>query len=124
MPANKWLDRTQPQTLYMATILMYFNAALSLIFGGTRFSIPILGVRYLALPIGLLLIIGQVAGGWGIANEKKWGYLVAVVTAVLLLAETVIAFYSGLLITLIFEIALVALLLHPQSREYRRIWFR
>jgi hypothetical protein len=30
----------------------------------------------------------------------------------------------GTLMNLMFEIALVALLLHPQSREYQRIWFR
>ena len=28
------------------------------------------------------------------------------------------------LLELIFEIALVALLVHPQSRDYQRIWFR
>jgi hypothetical protein len=28
------------------------------------------------------------------------------------------------IITLMFEVALIALLLHPQSREYQRIWFK
>ena len=28
------------------------------------------------------------------------------------------------LMSLMFEIALIALLLHPQSRDYQRIWFR
>jgi hypothetical protein len=32
--------------------------------------------------------------------------------------------FSTDLITLMFEIALLALLLHPQSREYQRIWFK
>ena len=27
-------------------------------------------------------------------------------------------------ITLIFEIALIALLLHPQSRDYQKVWFK
>jgi uncharacterized membrane protein len=121
---NKWLDRTQPQTLYMATLLMYFNAGLSLLFGATYFNVSVFGIHHGSLIIGLLLIVGQVVGGRGIANEKKWGYAVAVVVAVLLLAETLLSFFSGALLTLIFEIALVALLLHPQSREYRRIWFR
>jgi hypothetical protein len=31
---------------------------------------------------------------------------------------------SGGLINLLFEVALVALLLHPQSRDYQRIWFK
>ena len=32
-------------------------------------------------------------------------------------------FTSTLLISLLFDGALVALLLHPMSREYQRIWF-
>src|SRR5579875_989480 len=121
MRRTKWLDRTQPQTLYMATLLMYINAGLSLLFGlaaGTR----ILGVAHLWLIVSLLLIVGQIVGGWGIANEKNFGYIVAVVVAFVLLALTI--FGGGAIITLIFEIALVALLLHPQSRAYRKIWFR
>ena len=31
---------------------------------------------------------------------------------------------SGGLINLLFEVALVALLLHPMSRDYQRIWFK
>ena len=64
------------------------------------------------------------AGGWGIANERKWGYWLAVVIAVLLLVDTIVSFSGGVIITLLFEIVLVALLVHPQSREYRRIWFK
>ncbi|HLH99266.1 MAG TPA: hypothetical protein VKV06_00665 [Acidimicrobiales bacterium] len=122
MRRTKWLDRTQPQTLYMATLLMYINAGLSLLFGlaaGTR----ILGVAHLWLIVSLLLIVGQIVGGWGIANEKNFGYIVAVVVAFVLLALTIFGGGASI-ITLIFEIALVALLLHPQSRAYRKIWFR
>src|SRR6202011_3809998 len=60
MPANRWLDRTQPQTLYIAVILLYINAVFGLIFGLSA--------------IGLLIVAGQVGAGYGIANEKKWGY--------------------------------------------------
>ena len=31
--------------------------------------------------------------------------------------------FGASLINLMFEIALVALLLHPQSRDYQKIWF-
>ena len=31
---------------------------------------------------------------------------------------------SGSLLGLMFAIALIALLLHPQSRDYQRIWFK
>ena len=73
MPSNRWLDKTQPQTLMMATVLMYINAGLSLLFGGLLFSPFFL----------VLLVIGPVAGGWGIANEKKWGYWLALTVTVL-----------------------------------------
>ena len=33
-------------------------------------------------------------------------------------------FRGTVLISFLFAIALVALLLHPMSREYQRIWFR
>ncbi len=112
MPAGKWLDRSQPQTLMNATLLLYINAALGLLF-------LLLG----APAFGLLAIVGQAVSGWGIANEKKWAYWLAVVVVVLLLADLVL-FFSGVnIINLLFYAVLLILLLHPQSREYRRIWF-
>ena len=33
-------------------------------------------------------------------------------------------FTSTVIISLLFDAALVALLLHPMSREYQRIWFK
>jgi hypothetical protein len=112
---NRWLDRTQPQTLYIAVILLYINAAFQLIFGG------------LFSPLALLLVVGQVGAGYGIANEKKWGYGLGLAMAFLPFVLQLIVFHNPFaagLITLMFEIALVCLLLHPQSREYQRIWFK
>jgi hypothetical protein len=114
MPSNRWLDRTQPQTLYLATMIMYINAALGLV--------STLGSGGAGV-FGLVLIVGPVAAGWGIANQKKWGYWLGVVMTVLALAFTVAFFSAGSLISLIFYVALLGLLLHPQSREYRRTWF-
>jgi hypothetical protein len=113
MPANRWLDRTQPQTLYIAVILLYVNAAFQLLSG---FSL-----------IGLALVAAQVGAGWGIANEKKWGYLLGILMAFLPFILRLVFLHNPLatnIITLMFEVALVALLLHPQSREYQRIWFK
>ena len=69
------------------------------------------------------------AGGFGIANEKRWGYAVAVAGAVLQVVMLLAVFGSRVLtstaiINLLFDGALVALLLHPMSREYQRIWFK
>lgn len=115
MPARRWIDTTQPQTLLIAVILMYVDAAFTLLQGG--FLNPIL----------LLIAAGDVAAGWGISNEKKWGYGLGIVMAILPFVLRLVFLHNPLatdLITLMFQIALVALLLHPQSREYQRIWFK
>ena len=112
MPANRWLDRTQPQTLMTATLLLYINAGLSLISGG------------LFNPFGPGLIVGEVVAGWGIANEKKWAYWLAVVLVGLQVVEFALYLSFGSLLNVLFYGALLALLLHPQSRSYRKTWFR
>ncbi len=114
MPTNRWVDKTQPQTLVIATIVMYINAVLGLI---TRYA-------FLGSGLGLVLVLGPVAAGWGIANEKKWGYWLGVVLTAVMVAFLVTSFGLGGIISLLFYVALLALLLHPQSREYRRTWFK
>jgi hypothetical protein len=116
MNAKRWLDTTQPQTLVMATILLYLSAGEELLLGGGLFN-----------PIWLLIAVAQVGGGYGISNEKKWGYGLGIIAAFAPLIFTLTQgnpLAGGGIITLIFEIALIALLLHPQSREYQRIWFK
>jgi hypothetical protein len=115
MESRRWVNQTQPQTLQIAVLLLYFNGIITLLFGG------------LFIPLGAVIIIGSIAAGYGIANERKWGYILGVAMALLPFA-LVIATRSnplnGGIINLLFEIALAALLLHPQSRDYQRIWFK
>ncbi|MDQ2728028.1 MAG: hypothetical protein M3Y91_09245 [Actinomycetota bacterium] len=114
MPANRWVDKTQPQTLYIATIVMYINAVLGLV----------TGYALIGSGLGLILVLGPVAAGWGIANEKRWGYWLGVVLTAVMVAFLVSSFGLGGIINLLFYAALLALLLHPQSREYRKTWFK
>jgi hypothetical protein len=118
VPSNRWFNQSLPQTLQIATMLLYFNAVLLLLSGA--FVGP-----------SLLLIAGFVAGGFGIANEKKWGYIVAIAAAavqvliVLVFAGLGQIFSNiGLLLDFMFDVALFLLLVHPMSREYQRIWFK
>lgn len=114
MSANRWLDRTQPQTLYMAVILLYVNSVF-------------LALSGLQNHFALGIAAGGVAGGFGIANEKKWGYGLGIAMAVLPFVLQLVFLgnpFATNLINLMFEIALLALLLHRQSREYQRIWFK
>jgi hypothetical protein len=108
---GQWINRSQPPTLLNGVILLYVNGALNVLFG----------IGY--LPI-LALGAAQVAGGFGIANEKKWGYGLGLVGAFGPLILAVGGVLSVNLLTLVFEIVLIVLLLHPQSREYQRIWFK
>ena len=115
MNENRFLNPHQPQTLYSAVILGYIEAVFNLI----SFD-----------PILILVGLGLAAGGYGISNEKKWGYTLAVVSACLQVI-IVLAVFGGstftnvfALLNFLFDAALVALLLHPMSRDYQRIWFR
>jgi hypothetical protein len=119
MPSSslRWVDRSQPQTLMSATILLYINAVLGVISGELWSS-------YYGFPLGAVLVLGQGIAGLGIANEKKWGYWLGVALVAVWVAFLVKYFAFVNIITLLFYIALLALLLHPQSRSYRKVWFR
>ena len=122
METRRWTNPSQPQTLQIAVFLLYANAVLGLIFGNPWF--------YLGLLPGFAALVAFGAGGLGIANEKKWGYGLGI--AVALLPLVALLLFDGALgnalrhnpIGLMFDIALVALLVHPQSRGYQRIWFK
>jgi hypothetical protein len=115
---TRWLDRSQPQTLYYGNVLLYFNAAwwlLDTLFGAVFFG---------------FLALWALFSGLGVANEKRAGYWAAVALAVVnLLVLLYVLFIGGaaslgLLLNLVFGAALLALLLHPMSRSYQRIWFK
>ncbi|MGA8296159.1 MAG: hypothetical protein WB770_03875 [Acidimicrobiales bacterium] len=114
---TKWFPSNQPQTLQIATALLYWNAILGLI---TGLAVGGLG------RLSLLLIAVDVAGAWGISNEKKWLYYLAIVAAVLPLVLLIVVsnILAAGIISLLFQIALVALLVHPHSRGYVRLWYR
>lgn len=121
-----------PQTLYIAQFLLYLNAfwmVLGILLGGG------LGL------LGIVALAAYVYGAYGIANEQKRGYQVAVAASFLPLALRAVLFATGAIIepgrqadlayvvfstsilNVIFEYALIGLLLHPMSREHQKIWF-
>ncbi len=117
MNQHRWVNQHQPQTLVTGTILCYVEAVIALLNIGL-FSV-----------FGLAIAAGLAAGGYGIANEKKWGYGLAVGAAIVLLLLYLAVGIGQLanvfvIIPILFVGALVALLLHPMSRDYQRIWFK
>jgi hypothetical protein len=107
---QRFFDPSQPQTLQIATLLLYLDAAFAL------------------LGLALLFAVAYGAAGYGMANGKKWGYGLALGVAVVRLLflvtgssiDVVLRIHT---IELMFAVALLCLLLHPQSREYQKIWF-
>lgn len=105
--------------MQIAVFLLYINAVFTVLFGG------------FTSPWGLIAIAGA-AAGFGIANDKRWGYWLGVAIAafglvpfLLLMARDGVgsALDLNFLLSLIMPLALFGLLLHQQSRAYQRIWF-
>jgi hypothetical protein len=113
---RRWFDGSQPQTLQGAVMLCYLTAVFGLI-------AIVLGTYPLAEIVPLALGVA----GFGVANEKRWGYRLGVVLAALnVLIDIWVLFLGGfaILLTLLFAVVLLGLFLHSHSRQYERIWFR
>ena len=121
MEPRVWVNRHQPQTLYIAQLLMYFQGGLGLLF-------TVIGARGLT-PYTLVIAAGKLTAAYGIANEMRWAYKLGVVIAalpILVLLLLAVTNDVGWLwadpIGLLFDIALLALLLHTHSRSYQQYW--
>lgn len=118
----KLLDRTQPQTLYIGSLLLYLDAVIAL------FNLLFGGLSLLTLLIGIVL---PVAGAYGVANARKAGYYVALLATgipVLLVLYYLATFGLGILgglglISVILTIVPFVLFVHPMSRSYVKSWF-
>jgi hypothetical protein len=115
MAQHQWLDKSHPQTLQGAVLFSYLTAALALLTFLASGN---------ALSFGLVLLA---ACAYGIANDRRFAYWAGVVLSGLSLFAQLIYFFTGggfgALLNLIFAGLLVALLLHPESRQYERVWF-
>jgi hypothetical protein len=115
MDRRKWFDRSQPQTLQIAVILLYINAFFAIIYA-------------LSSEVFFLPMILEGAAAYGIANERRFGYLAGIILSGLFafLAVALFFVYGGIgtLLNLVFSVALFVALVHPMSRDYQRIWFK
>jgi hypothetical protein len=144
MQTRRWFNPTQPQMLQIAVFLLYFRAVF-LLLGGLEDNFvvfPLSDVNRSGVSNPVLLVAfmaAMVVGAYLIANERKLGWQLGLAAAVLpLLARALLMFgisFSGIdvpsigpleydVLGLVFDVALVALLVHPQTREYQKIWFK
>lgn len=126
-------------------MLLYVNAVFSLF---TLIGLPLGGSAYSLAPFvlsdpgrnldtanavqSLAVVAGLAAYGFAglaIANGQRVGWKVGVAVAAGALLLPAIALARGIdlgggyVISFLFDAALLVALLHPQSREYQRIWF-
>jgi predicted nicotinamide N-methyase len=125
---KKWFDRMQPQTLQIATWLLYMNGFFALAnFMDSQMEIGYIRRVYSLGPVyGLVVIAAHVLGGLLMANDLKIGYKIALVAAFSPFVSNLIVYRSLIahsFLNAAFDIALVALLLHTQSRAHQKVWF-
>ncbi len=88
----------------------------------------VFGVIGLLAGAGALEVVPLALGaaGYGVANEKRWGYRLGVGLAGLNVLVDLLLLLGGgfgFILALLFAAVLLGLFLHTQSREYERIWF-
>jgi hypothetical protein len=127
---RRWVNQSQPQTLVIATFLLYFNVVWVILGSHTNVGAALNSTSAENLA-RLFVAVGGVAAGYLISNEKRVGYFLGIAVAALpLVADLVIIARYHVnpldfdLVTLLFQIALLALILHTQSRNYVRLWFK
>ena len=114
MQQMRLYNRSLPQMLSTAQLLLYVNAVLDLLFhfGGS---------------LSIILALAEAGGAFGLANEKKWGYWLALCAASVPVLLIVLYFgalsYFSALITLLVRGVVVAFLIHPSSRSYKTVYF-
>jgi hypothetical protein len=127
-------DRTfvnprQPQTLYISQILLYITAVGAVLFRSVgEGPVEALPLRYLVV---FLMTVGAGAGAYGIANARRWGYLLGIAAAIapfiirleIIRRLDIVEMLRWNPIGLLFDVAIIAALLHPESRAYQKQWF-
>jgi len=130
-----------------AVFLLYANVVFALLFrtgGEGLFSVVAYSVTrgrvygssatLIGNIVAIAVVVGSAAAAYLIVNEKKIGWRIGVVVAaapVVGLALLVVLGYPQRLslidainIRLLFDVALVVLLVHDQTRSYEKVWFK
>lgn len=139
LDARKWFDRMQPQTVSIATILLYIDGVFALLRFLDRTDIEgymrVYGGLHAVIAFGFIICFPL--GGFLMANGKLFGWYVSLLAAfspfiLRIIFKTTIAdlmtwrdvIVGSSYVNLMFEVALCALLLHSMSQDYVKRWLR
>ncbi len=121
MRRTRWTNPSLPQTLQIAVLFLYISAFFAILGGFANITST----------AGVVVLVGGLiafAAARGMVKERKNGYRLALFYAAWDILGTLLSIAGGFsawyLIGLLLAIALVALLVHPMSRGYYRMWFR
>lgn len=125
-----WFNSRVPQTLYVSQVLMYIQGGLVVAAGALTPRISIL--TFWGLVYWLMNGPGKIAGAFGIANRRRWGYLLGIAATATPLLARIIEFATTLRLSglwtapigLAYDITLMVALLHPRSIQEVRSWPR
>ena len=146
MHFTRWWNPSLPQTLAVAAMLLYIQAAFALLgvlgigIGGSAYVFLVVLVNFggdidlqrlssLALLASLLSGLAYGFAALAIVNGRRIGWKVGLGVAIgavilpLAAGGLGLVLSSSYVIGYLFDIALVAALAHPHSREYQKIWF-
>jgi hypothetical protein len=134
---TRWFNSRLPQTLVVSQFLLYIDAFWAILRFLSVSVNSVVAFTFVGRIIAVASIGGYLYGAWGIANERRLGYQVAIAASFLPLASRIVDTFgaggplqhlsyiltSGNIINVMFEYALIVVLLHSQSREHTKIWF-
>ena len=137
LDTRKWIDRFQPQTLAIATWLLYIQGAFAIVGWIDRSGVYSAWTRVeFGGVLALIAAFAHLVGPFLMANGKRLGWWISVGAAAspwILRGLIKVQYESVSLrwmltqsdtIGFLFEVALLALLLHPMSRAHERSWLR
>ena len=144
---RRFFNPSQPQTLQVAVFLLYANVVISLLFrtgNEGEFGLALLAflrsfdavnaVRLVGNLMAIAFVLGSAAAAYLVANEKRIGWRLGVVVAAAPIVAALIIVTIGwpsrvsvidvIDIGFLFDVALLVLLLHDQTRSYEKVWFK
>ncbi|MDW3218480.1 MAG: hypothetical protein R8F63_07675 [Acidimicrobiales bacterium] len=132
MSQKVWINNRVPQTLYIAQVMLYIRGAFGVLSLGSIGRYELFGSEAIFNIVILLASFGALAGAFGIANSYKWGWRLGVAAALTpFVLRLNVAVILGLgdalrydLLGLVFDVGVLAALLHQQSAQHQRLYFR
>jgi hypothetical protein len=123
MESRRALNPAMPTALVWGQLALYLSTTYAVGHGLAQLRFP-----------GWEILIGcwALLGAYGVANERRWGWRVAVAAAVVSVLPAVdqfvrspgIGIHPDFLVLVVLPVFTVCCLAEPSARDFQRAWFR